>query len=63
MTPRPMRKQIEKPRGPSPVLDIPYFAHMPLNPARYPPGKPSHINSKVTSGNTDVLLAALLYIR
>jgi len=38
-TPRPARKRVEK----SPALpakhDIPYFADMELNPARYPTGK------------------------
>jgi hypothetical protein len=36
---RSTRRRTEKMRAPSPVLDIPYFAHMQLNPARYSTGK------------------------
>ena len=38
-TPRPARKRIEKTRVAPAVHDIPYFADMQLNPARYPAGK------------------------
>jgi hypothetical protein len=38
-TPRPVRKVVEKSPAVPAKHDIPYFADMELNPARYPTGK------------------------